>query len=77
MTDVKFDFLPAVHVAFEGVGGGVGGWWNRVRHMAHDPYDVVFTFHIHPRIHMDAGVATDGAQVDIPQVTQVHEVVVD
>ncbi|MNE71953.1 hypothetical protein D3C80_1678610 [compost metagenome] len=77
MADVKFDFLPAVHGAFEWVGGRVGRRWNGVRHVAHDPHHIAFTFHTHPRIHVDAGVAADGAQVDITQMAQVHQVVVN
>ncbi|MNG05016.1 hypothetical protein D3C84_881870 [compost metagenome] len=77
VADVKFDFLPTVHGTFERVGGGVGGGWNRVRHVAHDPHYIAFTLHAHAGIHVDAGVAADGVQVHITQVAQVHQVVVD
>ena len=73
----EFDFLPAVDVAVEGPGFQIRGRRGAILHVADDADGVGRGFHFHVGVDVDAGVAADGAHVDVAQVTQVEQVVVD
>lgn len=61
VADMKLNFLPSIDCALEWVGGDIGRRWDGVRHVSNNANRMVVTFYRHLGIHVNAGVAANGA----------------